>query len=154
MSDADTLYSEVNDELQAMASPLFEFAESQVRKRGAFLPFGATLSAQGEIGFQAAGPKHELTSSEEVLPFLVEGLRQDAMNKGLAAVAVCEWVKISIDGGRFHDAVKVHLHHSRGIAVAFYEPVSKRLFKGWEFGSMTAHPADGLVEGWSTTGAT
>lgn len=154
MSDARTLYSEVKSELQAMASPLFDFAASQVRKRGAFLPFGATLSAHGEIALQAAVPEHEVVSSEEVLPILIDGLRQDAMDKGLTAVAVCEWVKIGIDGGRFHDAVKVHVHHSRGIAVAFYMRASKRLLGGWEFGSMTAHPADGLVKGWSTTGAT
>ena len=154
MSGSDTLYREMKAELQVVVSPLFDFATEQVRKRGAFLPFGATLSVQGEVVLQAAVPEGEVASSEEVLPLLIAGLQQDAMREGVAAVAVCEWVKIGKDGGRLHDAIKVHVHHNRGLAVAFYLPAHRQLLRDWHFGEMTARPADGLIQTWSTTDAT
>jgi hypothetical protein len=36
MADSNALYSELKQDLQALSAPLIEFAEQQVRKRGAF----------------------------------------------------------------------------------------------------------------------
>ena len=124
--DIDGLYREVQDDLNRVVGPLFEFGESQVRKRGAFLPFGATLNVSSEIGMEAAGAGEEYSSAIEILPILQEGLRARAKADQLSAVAVCEWVKINRDGKRT-DAMKVLVEHQRGITVAFYVPCKRDL---------------------------
>ena len=149
MSDAGSLYRELKGDLQTVAEPLFEHACQQVKKRGTFLPVGARLSANGEVSLVAAVPEEEVTSSDVVLPLLVAALQQSAV--AYEAVALCEWVKIKLDGGRFRDAVKVHAHHKRGLSVAFYLPATKSLFGGWQFGDMISKPAEGLIESWPTS---
>jgi hypothetical protein len=146
MSDTDSLYEELKDHLQTVADPLFDFACQQVTKLGAFLPVGAKMTADGETELVAAAPKEDVTSSDVVLPLLVAALQQSATDA--EAVALCEWVKIEVDGGKARDAVKVHAHHKRGLAVAFYLPATKTFWRGWQFGEMMVKPAEKLVETW------
>jgi hypothetical protein len=136
MADVDELYGELKEELQALSSPLFGFAEQQVRKRGAFLPFGAALERSGEVTLHAATDGDEVTSSSELLPILHDGLRSAVGQRDSSAVAVCEWVKITPEGGEQTDAVKVLVEHERGLTIAFYVPCRRRALLGWRFDAM------------------
>jgi hypothetical protein len=142
MADVDELYGELKEDLQALSSPLFGFAEHQVRKRGAFLPFGAALARSGEVTLHAASDGKEVASSTEILPILHEGLRSAAAANDSAAVAVCEWVKITPEGGEQTDAVKVLVEHERGLTIAFYVPCRRRVLFGWRFDAMFVKPAE------------
>ena len=122
--------------------------EQQVSKRGAYLPFGATLNAAGEIGLDAATSGAEFESTLEVLPLLHEGLRAQAEQEDVVAVAVCEWVTITTDGTQTN-AMKVLIEHRRGLTVAFYVPCDKKLFKGWQFKPMFAIEAEPEVNAWN-----
>jgi hypothetical protein len=146
MADTDLLYRELKGDLQTVAEPLFEFACQQVKKRGAFLPVGSKLSESGESSLVAAAPEDDVTSSDVVLPLLVAALTESAADAD--AVALCEWVKIAVAGGKQTDAVKVHAQHKRGLTVAFYIPATKSLFKGWQFGEMLVMAADPFIESW------
>ena len=53
------LYVELKQELESIAAPLFDFSEQQVRRNGAFLPFGAILKGDSEVTLEAAIPDHE-----------------------------------------------------------------------------------------------
>ncbi len=72
MSDTDSLYRELKGDLQTVAELLFDLACQQVKKRGAFLPVGAKLSADGETVLVAAAPDEDVTSSDVVLPLLAK----------------------------------------------------------------------------------
>ena len=146
--DIDEVYREVQDDLNQIVAPLFEFGESQIRKRGTFLPFGATLDASGEVGLEAASTGEEYVSAIEILPVLHEGLRARAKEDELLAVAVCEWVNINRDAQRT-DAMKVLVEHKRGLTVAFYVPCHKRFMKGWQFEPMFALSAEAEVKAWN-----
>lgn len=146
MADSDNLYGELKEQLQALSSPLFEFAEQQVRTRNAFLPFGAALARSGEVSLHAASASEDVTSPSEVLPILHEGLRSSVAEHDLSAVAVCEWVRITPDGGTATDAVKVLVEHERGLTVAFYVPCRRRVLFGWRFDAMFAKPAEPEVK--------
>ena len=141
MAEVDALYGELKGDLQALSSPLFGFAEQQVRKRGAFLPFGAALERNGEVTLHAASDGEEVTSSTEILPILHQGLRSAAAEHDSSAVAVCEWVKITPQGGEQTDAVKVLVEHERGLTIAFYVPCRRRALFGWRFDAMFVKPA-------------
>ncbi len=146
MPDTDTLYRELKGDLQTVAEPLFELACGQVEKRGAFLPFGAKLSTEGEVSLVAAAPEEDATTSDVVYPLMIAALRESARTSN--AIALAEWVKIAPDGGKQTDAVKVHTQHKRGLSVAFYIPSTKKLFRSWQFGEMMVIPADPLLESW------
>ncbi len=146
MVDRDSLYQELKDDLQTVAEPLFDFACEQVTKRGAFLPVGSKLSVDRKASLVAAAPDNNMTSSDIVLPLLVAALTRSA--EAADAVALCEWVKIEVSGGKQTDAVKVHAQHKRGLTVAFYIPAKKSVFRGWQFGEMMVKAADPIVASW------
>jgi len=152
MSVDRQLYTELKDDLATITGPLFELAEKLVRQQGAFLPFGAVLAETGEVALHAAAPENDLTTAKEVLPLLVDALQQ-AVRPGAAAAAVAEWVKIGQDGGPLVDAMKVQVHHRRGLCVVLYVPATKRFLKGWQFGDTIVQPAEPLIVGWSSPAA-
>ena len=152
MIDVDALYKELQADFDRVSSPLFEFAEQQVRKRGAFLPFGGILKHNGKINLEAASSGQEMESGTEVLPILHEGLRSSVAQGEVSPVAVCEWVKITREGGKQTDAMKVLVEHERGLTVAFYVPCHRRMFGGWNFEGMFAQPAEPEVRPWDASG--
>jgi hypothetical protein len=146
MTEFDALYGELKGDLQTLSSPLFEFAEQQVRKVGAFLPFGAALARNGKVSLHAASSGENVASSSEILPLLHEGLRSAVAEYDLSAVAVCEWVNITLEGGERSDAVKVLVEHERGLTIAFYVPCRRRALLGWRFDALFGKPADPEVK--------
>jgi hypothetical protein len=149
LSEQDDLYRELKGDVELIAEPLIDFAQDQIRKRAAFLPFGATLDEKGEISLEAAATGAESASSTEVLPLLHEGLRAIAAKRDLREVAVCEWAKITVAGQLQTDAIKVLVEHRRGLAVALYIPCKRQLPRGWEFGEMIAKIAAAEVRPWA-----
>jgi len=100
MVDQQALYKELGNDFDRMIGPLFEFGEQQIRKRGQFLPYGATLFQSGEIGFQAGTSGEEFESTIEVLPVLHEALRARVKEGGIAAAPVfTSWNQRSSSNG-------------------------------------------------------
>lgn len=139
--DFGELYAASKGDLQLVVDPLFTFAEQQVAKRGAFLPFGAMLDDSGALSLQGAAGEHDMTTPAEILPLLHSGMKS-SLSATTRALAVCEWVKITPDGGAQTDAIKVLVEHVNGLAVAFYLPMRKRLLGKWEPGDMIVIPAE------------
>ena len=148
MTQADSLYAELKPDVQTIAAPLMDFGEQQVRKNGGFLPFGATLTQSGEVALQAAMPERDPATSDDVLPLVMQGLEVAAGRAGITAVAVAEWVKIAEPGQELRDAIKVQVHHRRGLAVTLYTPATKRLLRGWNFGETIARAGEALIKSW------
>ena len=59
MTNANSVYSELKSDIQAVAKLLFEFAEICLRKRGNFLPHAAVLADHGEVNAPLGGGEHE-----------------------------------------------------------------------------------------------
>lgn len=107
--------------------------------------FGAALARGGEVALHAASDGKEVTSSIDLLPILHEGLRSATTEHDASAVAVCEWVQITPEGGEQTDAVKVLVEHERGLTMAFYMPCRRRALLGWRFDAMFVKPAEAGV---------
>jgi hypothetical protein len=149
MSAQDELYSALKPEFEALASPLFEFAEEQVRRRGAFLPVGAALELGGRVRLVTAVSERDPATSDDVLPLLLEALEQVAAEQVIVAVAAADWVRISGAGQVEQPAVKVNVHHRRGLSVTFYVPAVRRLLGGWSFGEIIARCGDHMIGAWA-----
>jgi hypothetical protein len=148
MPAPDELYSALAADLQAVSQPLFEFGEERVRERGAFLPVGAKLDDTGQVGLLTAISAGESATHEDVLPMLLEGLAHAATDTSVVAVATLEWVRISRGGNVEQPAIKVQVHHRRGLAVTFYVPAARGSLGEWSFGGMIAKLSAGLVPLW------
>ncbi len=150
MTDSDALYSELKPDIEAVATALFDLSEIFLKKRGNFLPHGAVLSADGEVQLVAAAPdtNNDYTNSTEVLPILHQGLRGQAAQNSLQAIGVAENVTITPAGQATTQAIKVLFEHKRGLTVALYMPFSKKLFKGYTFGSIFSVSASPEINAW------
>jgi len=148
MIDFDSLYKELKADFDQLVGPLFELAEQHVLKSDGFYPFGATLERSGAVGLDAAWTGEERPDANELLELLHDGLRMTAKKGEVAAVAVCEWVKITVDGGRQADAMKVLVEHERGLSVAFYVPCHKQVSHNWHFEGMFARQVEPEIKAW------
>jgi len=151
MTSADTLYSLLKPDIEALASPLFDASQVFVRNRGAFLPHGAVLTPSGEVRLVAAAPpgfETRAVSAPEVLPLLHQALRATANREGAVAVAVSEDVTITPEGQKPTKAIKVLVEHRRGLTVALYLPFDHSFLKGCSFGTMLVLPASPEVYAW------
>jgi hypothetical protein len=148
MTDPNVLYAEVKSDIQAIASPLFEFSEQCLRKNGNFLPHGAVLAAAGKVRLIAAAPENNITNSTEVLPLLHGGLRATAKEKDIVAIGVAENVTVTPDGQPSTEAIKVLFEHKRGLVVALYLPFKKQFLRGYSFGEVFTILATGEVNAW------
>ena len=144
MSAAEALYWEVKDDLEAVAEPLFLAAWEQVELLGSCMPAAAKLTADGEVELVDPDPDAVIKISTLERPLLVEALQRVAV--GAEAVALCEWVRV-LDDGEPYLAVKVHVHHQRGLSAAYFMPAVKSS-EGWEHEEIHVRAAPALVAAW------
>jgi hypothetical protein len=151
MPATDSLYSEVKPDISALATPLFDFSELCLKKRGNFLPHGAVLTEGGEVKLVGAAPNADggSTTSAEVLPILHQGLRMQAKQFPLNAVAVAENVTVTLEGRQPTKAIKALFEHRRGLTVALYLPFEKRFLRGYVFGNTFSVTAASEVNAWA-----
>lgn len=123
MTDANALYSELKDQIEAVATPLIDFSERCLRARGNFGPHAAVLTAEGNVElFMAQQDGQDSANAAAMLPVLHEGLRLFAKEKALAALGVAESVTITFPGEPSTLAIKVLFEHRRGLTVSLYVP--------------------------------
>lgn len=144
------MYTELKPDIEAVASPLFDFSELCLKERGNFLPHAAVLTAGGEIKLVGAAPdtSKDRTNSTDVLPFLHQDLRLQASEGNLRAIGVAENVTVTPEGRAVTQAVKVLFEHRRGLTVALYLPFHKKLFNRYIFGSVFSVSANPEVKAW------
>jgi hypothetical protein len=150
VSNSESLYRELKPEIEQLANALFAPSRIFLKKRGAFLPHGALLTANRSVQLVMAAPdnlKQELVSTIEVLPNLHEALRLGAVQEAASALAVCEDVRISTDRQSETRAIKVLIEHQRGLCVALYMPF-RRSVLGYSFGDIFATAAKPEVKAW------
>jgi len=100
-------------------------------------PFGAAVSADGQVGMLAAEPgAGDRPLSQEVLDALYEGARQSCATR--RAVAFATDVKASDS-----DAIRVELEHREGTALTLVVPYSRsRMKKTVTLGQMSGGPGE------------
>ncbi|AEF99130.1 hypothetical protein [Methylomonas methanica] len=149
MATTDELYSEVTPDIEAVAGPLFEFSKLCLRKRGNFLPNGAVLDAERNVGFVAASADiNGYSTSTEVLPLLHDGIRSQAKEKEVIAIGIAENVTITPNGQPSTEAIKVLFEHKQGLVVALYLPFKKQFISGYSFGEIFTVIAESEVNAW------
>lgn len=150
MNPEENLYSELKSDIEILTEPLFSFSEKCLKKRGNFVPHGATLDSSGVVALVGADPNNAngMSNSREVLPLLHEGLREQAKKEELIAIGVAENVVVTCEGEAPTQAIKVLFEHKRGLVVALYLPFKKRFFRGYVFGNVFRIKTNSEVNAW------
>jgi hypothetical protein len=132
-------------DLDALLNVLLPFAQEMLAKRGEFLPFGASMSQDGEIAMAAASLSDPQTP-EQLLRTLEDGLRTRASASEIRAAGVCADVRIRHpDTDQVSDAIQARLEHAEGEAVDVLLPYRKKLFGRLTYGEPFAEPGSGTI---------
>ncbi len=135
----DTASQQAQDDLDGLLNAALPFAQEMLEKHGDFLPYGVSLSLEGEGSMVTGYEGDERPISSEVLSLLIDGLRQQ--RDRLRAAALVSDVRA---GGS--DAIRVELEHSEGPTMAVLLPYQKkRLRRGVEYGSLQASASTGHI---------
>lgn len=131
--------------MEALLRLLVPFAQNQLREHGAFAPFGASMSPDGEIrmiaGDAAPSPDGSIDASR-LLGAMRDGLRPRVLRDELLAIGICSDVGLDHDG--YTDGIRVELEHRDA------EPLTcvvayRRVEDGVEFAEMVGMPGERLT---------
>src|SRR5262249_23284658 len=127
---------EAREDYNALLEFLIPFAEQMLKKNGEFYPFGAAVSAQGEVEACATYDGDETPASEDVIAMVVQAFQGKVREGKIRATGICYDGRIVQDGKKV-DAVIVSLEHGSGSATKAYAPYTKGMFGKYRFGELT-----------------
>lgn len=118
----DTTSHRAQDDLDGLLNAVLPFAEQTLAKYGEMFPFGAAVSAEGQIEMMAADPgQGDQPPSAEIVDLLHEAARESAGT--LRAVAFVADVRIERG-----DAIRIELEHREGTSLALVIPYTRSRF--------------------------
>ena len=128
---------EAKEDFNALLEALIPFAEEMLKKHGEFFPFGAAVSAAGEVSAHATYEGSENPASEEVIAGLVQTFQAEARTGAIRATGICYDGRI-VQNGKKVDAAIIGLEHISGCASKTCVRYSKSMFGKYRFGDFVA----------------
>jgi hypothetical protein len=113
------------EECEVLMNALMPFAQKMLAKNRAFLPFGASMSATGQVAAAMGAPTNEHADANELISTLEQGFRDGAKKGQLKATGIAVDIKIVPPGKTAkQDAVEIRLDHRAGYSVRVIFPYS------------------------------
>jgi len=136
----------INPDFEKLLGALIPIAQSMLKDLGAFIPFGAFITSEGEV--QLAGgegnPSH--LETQEILEMYLEAYREAAAAGAFTATALCVDVRIQIPGKlEKTDAIQIMLENSGGESLNAFMPYAKDAKSDITYAQLFATPADPRV---------
>jgi hypothetical protein len=129
--------AEPRQEIEQLLRYLLPVAEEQLNREGEFVPYAATLGADGEVNAVNAANGEEPDVSELLLALHTE-LREQAAEGAIRASGIAADVTLTDpDSGEVTDAVQLELDHAEADAIDVYVPYTNGA-EGVEFGELVA----------------
>ena len=122
------------------------FAQKLLAEDGAFHPFGAVMTATGEIQRVAPYAGSRQPPSLDLIDLLEQGFRKGADSGEYKATAIFVPVRLQPpnESGKT-DAVEVMLEHREGYCVNAFFPYSRGQGGTVSYGTLFAAPRDGAI---------
>ena len=136
----------VNPDFDKLLSAVIPIAQRMLKDLGAFIPFGAFITKDGEL--QLAGgegnPSH--LETEEIVEMYLDAYRQAAGDGNFTATVLCVDVRVQVPGKlEKTDAIQIMLEHSGGEALDAFMPYEKQAPPEITYAPIFATPADPRV---------
>jgi hypothetical protein len=126
------------DDMDALLNAALPFAQQMIAKRGAFFPYGVSLTNAGETKMLAADVGTETPATHDVLETLYDGLRSSAAD--IRGAAVVTDIRLRDTG---EDAIYVEIEHREGVVLGIALPYTKgRSGRGTTYGEMRGIAAE------------
>jgi hypothetical protein len=115
-----------------------------LKKRGAFYPFAATVTPDGDLKPLAIDSGDETPQPKVLLDQFSEVLRNLASDGEAIATALCFDSLVSAGGDekRKKDSIAVALEHSNGESAVVCLPYRKKFFGGYSYDPLIAVPGE------------
>jgi len=118
-----------------LLNAVLPFAQQMLGKHGTFLPFGASVSASGEVDLCQGMP--DTDSEQAVLDMLVSALRQQALDGTIRGSALCYDSRVTMPGGgQKQEAICVELEHASERCARLFLPYRKGFLKRISYGQL------------------
>jgi len=136
------------EQLEKLLASVLPFAQMMLEKSGEFYPYGATMSAEGQITDVGGYTGDEHPKSVEVINLLTGGFKASATVGKIMACALVVDVRV-IPPGQVEktDAISVRLDHRDGMSVIMFYPYQIGPDKKVLFGQPFAQKGPGEIFG-------
>ncbi len=136
----------ISPDFEKLLGAVIPIAQSMLKDLGAFIPFGAFITRDGEV--QLAGgegnPSH--LETQEIVEMYLEAYREAAADGAFTATALCVDVRVHIPGKlEKTDAIQIMLENSGGEALNAFMPYEKNAQSDITYAQLFATPADPRV---------
>ena len=136
----------INPDFDKLLSAVIPIAQRMLKDLGAFIPFGAFITRDGEV--QLAGgegdPSH--LETEEIVEMYLEAYREAAAAGDFTSTALCDDVRVHVPGKlEKTDAIQIMLEHSEGEALNAFMPYEKQAQSDIAYAPIFATLADPRV---------
>ena len=126
-------------DLDDLLNALLPFAKQMLEKYGEYIPFAAAMSASGEIASVGGDIGHEHPPSQEVIDFLTNTFRTQALTGEIKACGICIDSRVIPPGqNEKTDAILARLEHQDGETIDVYQPYRKTLLRKIKYGDLFA----------------
>jgi hypothetical protein len=113
-------------DLDEMLNALLPFAKQMLETYGEFIPFAATMSANGEVTSVGGDIGDEHPKSQDMIDFLTDVFLNQALAGEIKASGICIDARVIPPGDTEKtDAILARLEHRDGEAVDVYLPYRK-----------------------------
>jgi hypothetical protein len=136
----------MNPDFDKLLNAVIPIAQAMLKDLGAFIPFGAFITREGEL--QLAGgegdPSH--LDTEEIVEMYLEAYREAAAVGDFTSTALCVDVRVHIPGKlEKTDAIQIMLEDSGGEALNAFMPYEKQAESDITYAPLVATLADPQV---------
>jgi hypothetical protein len=118
-----------------LLNAVLPLAQQMLGKHGTFLPFGASVSANGEVTLCQGMP--DTDNEQAILEMLVSALKQQASDGTIRGSAVCYDSRVMMpQGGEKQEAICVELEHASERCARLFLPYRKGFLKRISYGQI------------------
>lgn len=138
--------SMINPDFEKLLSAVIPIAQAMLKDLGAFIPFGAFITREGEV--QLAGGEGDASHLEtsDIVEMYLEAFRESAGDGNFTSTALCVDVRIQVPGKlEKTDAIQIMLENSGGEALNAFMPYEKQAESDITYAQIFATPADPRV---------
>jgi hypothetical protein len=138
MSWRDRISRAAQDDLDGLVDAVLPFGQQMLAEHGEFLPYGAMVSADGQVRMLAASHGEDQRPASTQLLHTLYSAAQSTSTTTRAAAFVSD---VRLGGSTPSDAICVELEHRDGIALTVLLPYRHKRRKV-EYGDMSAQTGD------------
>lgn len=136
----------MNPDFDKLLNAVIPIAQAMLKDLGAFIPFGAFITRDGELQLAGGEGDPSQLDTAEMVEMYLEAFREAGGNGSFTSTALCVDVRVQVPGKLAKtDAIQIMLEHSGGEALNAFMPYEKQPKSEIVYAPLFASPAEPRV---------